>query len=466
MSAASSPTRRLLPEGLQPESLVVGLSGLTVRAGVATAYAWCPVCGRRSQRVHSQYERTVSDLPWRGISVTLKVRSRRFFCENRECERAIFCERLPEVAAYARKTTRLEEALMTIAFELGGEAGARVARELVLPVSPDALLERIRRAPRLGAGQVKVLGVDDWAKKKGHSYGTILVDLERHRVIDLLPERTAETLKKWLKAHPNIEVVSRDRYQPYIDGIRAGAPKALQVADRWHLLKNLTGAVERLLERERISLDEALKLTLPEPPYLPQIMVAYLRFWWKYERPEPDEMWEKISRSGFDDRYREAFEYIVGRWREGLPTQRTRQETLKAKTEARRRVSRLVARLFVRDPDELSDADREYLLVLKDLNQEVAAAYELAQGFVRMLRGRHPEMLDGWLEEALGSASPELRGFAEGLRADHDAVRAALCEAWSNGQVEGQINRLKLLKRQMYGRASFTVLKQRVLHAA
>jgi transposase len=117
---------------------------LTVRAGVATAYAWCPVCERRSQRVHSQYERTVSDLPWRGISVTLKVRSRRFFCENRECERAIFCERLPEIAAYARKTTRLEEALTMIAFELGGEAGARLARELGLPVSPDALLERIR----------------------------------------------------------------------------------------------------------------------------------------------------------------------------------------------------------------------------------------------------------------------------------------------------------------------------------
>jgi transposase len=156
----------------------------------------------------------------------------------------------------------------------------------------------------------------------------------------------------------------------------------------------------------------------------------------------------------------------VGRWPEGLPTRRTSQETLKAKTEARRRVSRLVARLFVRDPDELPDADQEYLRVLKDLNQEVAAAYELTQGFVRMLRGRHPEMLDGWLEEALGSVSPELRGFAEGLRADHDAVRAALCEEWSNGQVEGQINRLKLLKRQMYGRASFTLLKQRVLHAA
>ncbi len=165
------------------------------------------------------------------------------------------------------------------------------------PFSPDALLERIRRAPRLGAEQVKVLGVDDWDIKKGHSYGTILVDLERRRVVDLLPERTAEALAESLKAHLNIEMVSRDRYQPYIDGIRAGAPKALQVADRWHLLKNLTDAVERLLERERISLSEALKLMLPELPYVPQIMAAYLRFWWKYERSEPEEMWEMIPES-------------------------------------------------------------------------------------------------------------------------------------------------------------------------
>ncbi len=171
MSSASSPTRRLLPEGLEPESLVVGLCGLTVRAGMAAAYAWCPVCERRSQRVHSHYERTVCDLPWRGISVTLKVRSRRFFCENRECERSIFCERLPEIAAHARKTDRLEDALTMIAFALGGEAGARLARELGLPASPDTLLERISSAPRSSAEQVKVLG-----GRLGHKEGPQLRD--------------------------------------------------------------------------------------------------------------------------------------------------------------------------------------------------------------------------------------------------------------------------------------------------
>jgi transposase len=234
VSAALSSTRRPLPEGLEPESVLVGPSGLTVRAGVAAAYARCPVCERRSQRVHSQYESTVSDLPWRGISVTLKVRARRFFCANKEYERSIFCERLPEIAAHARKTDRLEEALTLIAFALGGEAEARLARELGLPASPDALLERIRRAPRLGAGRVKVLGVDDWAKRKGHSYRTILVDLEYRRVVDLLPDRAAEALAEWLKRHPGVEVVSRDRFQTYMDAITTAAPAALQVADRLH----------------------------------------------------------------------------------------------------------------------------------------------------------------------------------------------------------------------------------------
>lgn len=271
--------KRLWPEGLAVEELSVDGQRVTLNARTNAKYAVCPICRRSSDRIHSRYTRTVADLPRHGIAVILRVHARRFFCDNPKCERAIFCERLPETAPHARKTDRLEKALLLIAFELGGEAGARVARELGLLVSPDALLNRIRKVPHPNAEEVRVLGIDDWAKKKGHSYGTILVDLERRRVVDLLPDRTAETLAGWLKAHPKIEVVSRDRYQPYIDSIRAGVPKALQVADRWHLLKNLTDAVERVLERERISLSEALKLTLPEPPYLPQIMVAYLRFW-------------------------------------------------------------------------------------------------------------------------------------------------------------------------------------------
>jgi hypothetical protein len=141
--------------------------------------------------------------------------------------------------------------------------------------------------------------------------------------------------------------------------ISTAAPNALQVADHWHLLKNLTDTVERVLERERMSLSEALKLTLPRPPYMPQLMVAYLKFWWKYERSDHEQMWEEISRIGFDERYREAFDYVAGCLREGLPPRRTSEEPLKAKTEARRRAPRLIGQLFVKDLDELPDADRE-----------------------------------------------------------------------------------------------------------
>ena len=164
--------------------------------------------------------------------------------------------------------------------------------------------------------------------------------------------------------------------------------------------------------------------------------------------------------------YRKAFDYAVKRLREGLPTRRTGEETLKAKAEAKRRAPRPLARLFGRDPEKLSASDREYLGELWGLNSELERAYELAQGFSRMVRERDPEMLDGWLEEASASRSPELQSFAEGLRGDYGAVRAALSERWSNGQVEGQINRLKLLKRQMYGKAKLDLLKRRAVGAA
>jgi transposase len=465
MSSPPSPIRTLLPEGLKPQNITVSPSNLTVHAKVALTSARCPLCAHHSPKVPSRYNRTIADLPWRNVCVTLKIQARRFFCMNRHCKRAIFCERLPEVTPYARKTDRLEEALLLIAFELGGEAGARLARELGLLVSADTLLGRIREAPSHGTAGVRALGIDDWAKRKGRSYGTILVDLEKHRVVDLLPDRTAETLAKWLKGHPGIEVVSRDRYQPYIDAIRTGAPRAIQVADRFHLMKNLTDTLERILERERISLNEALRLTLPEePPYLPPLLRAYVKFCLTHGSGDVQRLWEELS--PYFRSYREAFDYAVKRLRKGLPTRRTREETLQVKAEARRRKPRSVARLFTRDPEKLSAADREYLHELWRLNSEVKRAYELAQGFSRMLRERHLEMLDGWLEEALGSTSPELRSFAEGLRSDYEAVRAAFCERWSNGQVEGQINRLKLLKRQMYGRASLDLLKRRAMGAA
>ena len=247
--------------GLEIEHAVVDRGRVVVRAAAAGDRAECPLCGRASGGVHSRYARTVADLPRHGTPVTLRVRVRRFFCENPRCERKIFCERLPEVEVRARKTARLERALVAIALELGGEAGARLARELGLAVSPDVFLDRIRRvastADRATRGRVRVLGVDDFAFRKGTEYGTILVDLERRRVVDLLPDRSAAGLTEWLREHPGVEVVSRDRFPAYADGISAGAPQATQVADRWHLVRNLAEALDEFLVHKRHVLEAA-----------------------------------------------------------------------------------------------------------------------------------------------------------------------------------------------------------------
>ncbi len=237
----------LLPKGLQLENLGIETGRVSISMSSGSRKCVCPSCGRDSSRVHSRYSRTVSDLPWHGVSVELEVRARRFFCDEASCERRIFCERLPYVAARARKTRRLEGALLAIVLELGGRAGARLATELGLVVGRDALLRRAKGAPLPDGGKVRALGVDDFAFKKGHNYGTVLVDLERRRAVDLLPERSQESLVAWLKRHPEVEIATRDRSNIYREALAKGAPEAVQVADRWHLLHNLAQTLEEFL---------------------------------------------------------------------------------------------------------------------------------------------------------------------------------------------------------------------------
>jgi len=244
------------------------VTGLCITPGLVTliaapvaGFGCCPSCGVRSSRVHSHYCRRLHDLPAHGRPFCLELHLRRFFCDLADCPRKTFAERLPQVAqSYARKTCRLVDALQETAFTAGGEAGSRLAGQLGMPSSPDTLLRLLRRAvPPSLAGNPRVLGVDDWAMRKGQTYGTILCDLESHRPVDLLPERTSDSFAAWLAQHPGTQIISRDRGGDYAHGAAVGAPDAVQVADRWHLLHNLTDALQRAVDHRQRLLGEVSK---------------------------------------------------------------------------------------------------------------------------------------------------------------------------------------------------------------
>src|SRR5919106_2344770 len=212
----------------------------------------CPSCGCQSDKAHSRYRRHLADLPWEGVAVKLILLARKLFCLNPDCRRRIFCERLPELAApYAHKTLRFNQLLTKLGVALGGRPGVRMAFGMGIKIGRDALLARVRCVEPAQSNIFRVLGVDDFAFGKGQSYGAILVDRERHQVVDLLPDREAATLANWLGGHSGIEIVTRDRASYYADGIKKGAPQAVQIADRWHLQKNLREALENVLNGHR-----------------------------------------------------------------------------------------------------------------------------------------------------------------------------------------------------------------------
>lgn len=515
-------------------------------------HSLCPLCGRDSRHVHSRYVRRIADLPWQGVSVKLELHTRRFRCDTDLCPRRIFCERLPQVVAtYARKTVRLADALRLIGFLIGGEAGARAAVRLGMGVSPDTLIRRVRQTVMPVTVTPRVLGVDDWAKRKGQSYGTILVDLERRRPVDLLPDREAETLAAWLKAHTGVEIVTRDRSRAYAEGITDGAPHALQVADRFHILKNLSEALERLLVRQHQFVRAATQPlavssqplpasppqveppTLSQPTFLPPLrprpgiaerrdnsLALYnevVRL--KSEGLSTDEIAPRVGKCcrtvrrwlGLGEfrelrRHRRSlldsyFPYISARWGEGyrnvselwrelmergycgsyksLNNYLHRQPSLPAVEPPRRKNARprtdpplmpapsprRTLWMLLR-PERLKEAEQQVVETLCRLSPEVEQATALARRFMQMVRERQADQLSEWMSEVAASGLPELKAFARGLEQDRAAIDAALREEWSNGQTEGQVHRLKLLKRQMYGRAKFDLLRAKVLFAA
>jgi transposase len=520
----------------------------------AAAEAACTGCGQLSGRVHSGYRRRLHDVPAGGRDVLIWLAARRFRCLGPDCPKVTFAEQVPGLARrYSRRTPVLEEALSAVAAVLAGRAGARLAG--ALGIAAPSRHTMIRLVLALPEDEVtaapRVLGADDFALRKGHVYGTVLIDVETGQVIDLLPDREAATLQKWLEDHPGAAVICRDRAGAYADGARRGAPDAIQVADRWHLLHNLCqktyeaaaahrasclgadehqpagqqdqdqqdqqdqdqqdqqdqdqqdqqeqeqeeqcppaacrpGLAERT--RDRHAAVHQLLAAGHSKAAAARILGLSAPTVHKYAKAASPGQITPAARESALDPYKPC---LIARWNAGIRDARVLHAEIRTQgytgsdQPVRRFVrpfrdlpgpapepppavpsARSITTWLMTSPGNLTSDDAAALAAVTAACPHLARLSALIRAFQDMAAGlTGPRHLDSWLTAAETSGIPQLASCARGIRKDHDAVLNGLTLPCSSGKVEGTVNKIKMIKRRTYGRASFRLLRKLVLLA-
>ena len=522
--------------------------GVRITARTRTAQLACPGCGAVSAQVHDRYRRRLADLACGGRPVRVVLTVRRFCCGSPACPVATFAEQVPGLTGwYQRRTAGLRGLLEKVALALAGRAGSRLAAALGAAVSRLTLIRLVRALPDPQAGPVTVLGVDDVAKRKGHSYATVLMDMDSHRLTDMLPDREADTFADWLRAHPGIEVICRDRAGAYARAAREAAPAAVQVADRFHLWQNLAEAVEKTVlaclaaldpppgpdspadpataaspgvpapaepdgfrdvhgherklvarHRERYaavqelhaqgcpvreiarrlglargtaakfagaaSIDELLVKATRRPTILDPFK-PYLHQRWNEGCTSAAALHEEIRARGWNGGILTVQRYLCQfRTTDGRTRQARAKPQLTAPGTPPLPKPRRVTRWIMTHPGHLASDDAANLAGLLAASPGLAAAAGHVRSFAAMLTSRTGQAgLGPWIDAVRSSPLPALPSFANGLEKDHDAVLNGLTLPWSSGAVEGKNCKIKHLKRLMYGRANFDLLRKMAL---
>jgi transposase len=509
---------------------------LIIQARSTATVSTCPNCQQQSHHRHGWYPRRPQDLPCIGQGVYLELTVRRFCCLNPHCSKKTFAERFPEwLPTYARRTKRLTALMQRVGFEISAESSRRILRWMRITASGDTVLRIVKRTPVVSEVKPRIVGLDDWAIRKGHRYGSIIIDQETRRVVELVRGRLSEDIQPWFKAHADVEIVTRDRSADYRHGLDAAAPQAVQIADRFHLLMNL----RQLAQRVAASAYNRLK-KLPVPPELRPKCPVFARSSSEQKRMAASrqqrlDVYNEVQRLKAEglsvaniglhlhrnyytirtyyraDTFPERMpgrtphsllspyvDYLDQRFEAGCTCQKQLFDAIKAQgypgsiTLVSRwlKAKRILAGedpvavatglvittssailpsnyrlgwLLVLPSDALDD-ESKLLLAHIQTDDVIRQFYDLAQDFRQLLKDRCISAFDAWLDRAEQSSLDTVQKFARSLRAEYVFIRAALENEWSNGQTEGQVNRLKFIKRQMYGRASFELLRQKVLY--